>query len=119
MKKLLAIVAIFALVGCQDIEVMETLPMNMGTTAKNTQIVSVTTSGSKVTVLYNLTVGAKYSVQVYGFGALEPVKTLPLTAQEEITLKVYEFSDIPEGLYDLKLTDINGVTTKKPLIIKR
>lgn len=119
MKKLLALVALFAIVGCQDIEVIESMPINLGAKATSTQILSVVPVGSKVTVLYNLTVGAKYSVQVYEFGATDPIKTLPLTAQEEITTKVYEFTDLADGLYDLTLTDVDGVSIKKPLIIKR
>ncbi len=119
MKKVLAFVALFAMVGCQDIEVLESTPMNLGAASKSTQILSVLSVGTKVTVTYNLTVGAKYSVQVYAFGAAEPSKTLPLTAEEEITTKVYEFADLQSGIYDLTLTDVNGVSIKKPLIIKR
>jgi hypothetical protein len=80
---------------------------------------SVISQGDKATVTYNLTVGAKYSVQVYEFGKVEPTKTLPLTAQEEIVTKVYDFTDLKDGIYDLTLTDVAGVSIKKPLIIKR
>lgn len=108
------------MVSCSDLDVLnEDTSMQLGAKPKNTEILSAITSGSKVTVMYNLTVGAKYSVQVYAFGAAEPAKTLPLTAEEEITTKVYDLADLPDGLYDLTLTDTEGATTKKPLIIKR
>jgi hypothetical protein len=56
---------------------------------------------------------------VYEFGKTEPTKTLPLTAEEEIVTKVYDFKDLQDGIYDLTLTDVAGVSIKKPLIIKR
>ena len=105
--------------ACSDLEQFETTPINLGATASSTKILSVVSQGAKTTVMYNLTVGAKYSVQVYEFGKTEPTKTLPLTAQEEIVTKVYDFTDLPDGIYDLTLTDVAGVSIKKPLIIKR
>lgn len=107
-------------VACSDLEQFEDSPkLDLGVTAKQTDILSIASTGTKTTVQYNLTIGAKYSVQVYSFAAIEPVKTLPLTAEEEITTRVYDFADLPDGLYDITLTDIAGVTIKKPLIIKR
>lgn len=123
MKKILNTLVLLLIIttmySCQDIEVLESAPINLGATSKSTQILSVLSTGTKATVTFNLTTGAKYSVQVYGFGDKEPRKTLPLTAQEEITIKVYDFTDLPDGLYDLTLTDVEGVTIMKPLIIKR
>lgn len=118
-QALVFILFIILTVACSDLEQFETTPINLGTTASKTQILSVTSQGVKTTVMYNLTVGAKYSVQVYEFGKTEPTKTLPLTAQEEIVTKVYDFTDLPDGIYDLTLTDVAGVSIKKPLIIKR
>lgn len=122
MKKLsilLVLVSSLFIVGCTDIEVLESPSINLGTASKSTDILSVTSVGGKVTVQYAVTAGAKYSVQVYKFAAAEPAKTLPLTAEEEIVTKVYDFADLEDGLYDLVLTDINGVSVKKPLAIKR
>ncbi len=113
------ILFIFITFACSDLEQFDTPSINLGNDAKSTQILSVISQGSKATVTYNLTVGAKYSVQIYEFAAKEPKKTLPLTAEEEIVTKVYELSDLPDGLYDLTLTDVAGVSIKKPLIIKR
>lgn len=121
MKQLIAILFISSIFiyGCSDIEVLETPKINLGVTAKSTDITSVVSVGGKVTVQYVVTAGAKYSVQVYEFGKSDPTKTLPLTAEEEIVTKVYDFTDLPNGLYDLTLTDISGVSVKKPLVIKR
>ena len=118
-QALVFIVFILLTVACSDLEQFEKAPINLGATSKSTEILSVASTGGKVTAMFAVTTGAKYSVQVYSFAAIEPVKTLPLTAETEITTKVYDFSDLPDGLYDLTLTDISGVSIKKPLVIKR
>jgi hypothetical protein len=122
MKNILSIVLIgliFITAGCSDVEVLSAPDIKLGVTAKSTDILSVMSVGGKVTVQYAVTAGAKYSVQVYKFAATEPTKTLPLTAEEEIVTKIYDFTDLEDGLYDITLTDINGVSVKKPLVIKR
>jgi hypothetical protein len=122
MKNILSIVLIgliFITAGCSDVEVLSAPDIKLGVTAKSTDILSVMSVGGKVTVQYAVTAGAKYSVQVYKFAATEPTKTLPLTAEEQIVTKIYDFTDLEDGLYDITLTDINGVSVKKPLVIKR
>ena len=122
MKNILSIVLIgliFITAGCSDVEVLSAPDIKLGVTAKSTDILSVMSVGGKVTVQYAVTAGAKYSVQVYKFAATEPTKTLPLTAEEEIVTKIYDFTDLEDGIYDITLTDINGGTVKKPLVIKR
>jgi hypothetical protein len=118
MKKLI-ILASFILTACSDVEIIESAPINLGAKSTNTEILSVISQGTKATVMYNVTVGAKYSVQVYEFGKVEPIKTLPLTAEEIVTTKVYDFTDLKDGIYDIVLTDVSGVSVKKPLVIKR
>jgi hypothetical protein len=122
MKNLSLIVLIgliFITAGCSDIEVISVPDVKLGVTAKSTDILSVISVGGKVTVQYAVTTGAKYSVQVYKFAAVEPAKTLPLTAEEEIVTKIYDFTDLEDGIYDITLTDIDGKSVKKPLVIKR
>jgi hypothetical protein len=122
MKNLLTIgvlVSSLFIIGCTDVEVLTGPSINLGITSKSTDILSIISAGDKVTVQYSVTAGAKYSVQVYKFAATEPTKTLPLTAEEEIVTKIYNFSDLEDGLYDLTLTDISGKSVKKPLVIKR
>jgi hypothetical protein len=122
MKKtipLIILLAVFFTFSCSDIEVLTTPEIRLGATPESTSIVSVIAQGTTVTVKYNVTTGAKYSVQIYKFAEIEPAKTLPFTAEEEIVTQVYNLTDLKDGLYDLTLTDINGVSIKKPLIIKR
>jgi hypothetical protein len=122
MKNLLTIgvlVSSLFIIGCTDVEVLTEPSINLGITSKSTDILSIISVGDKVTVQYSVTAGAKYSVQVYKFAATQPTKTLPLTAEEQIVTKIYDFTDLEDGLYDLTLTDVSGVSVKKPLVIKR
>jgi hypothetical protein len=116
---LLTLSSVLFISGCTDIEVLETQPVNLGTVSKSTDIKNIKSTNGVVTVQYLLTTGAKYSVQVYKFAALEPEKTLPLTAESEIVTKIYDFTDLSDGLYDLVLTDVSGVSIRKPLLLKR
>jgi hypothetical protein len=118
MKKLIILTSLL-LTACSDVEIIESVPMNLGAKSTNTEILSVILQGTKATVQYNVTVGAKYSVQIYEFGKVEPTKTIPLTAEETITTKVYNFTDLKDGIYDIVLTDVSGISVKKPLVIKR
>ncbi len=112
-------IASLFLTACADVE-LPAPEINLGANPTNkTNILSVMAQGTKITVMYNVTTGAKYSVQVYEFGQSDPTKTLPLTAEEEIVTRVYDLADLPDGLYDITLTDVAGVSIKKPLIIKR
>jgi hypothetical protein len=113
---LLLITFVFA---CSDLEKFEDAPINLGAKATSTEILSASSVGGKVTVLFAVTPGAKYSVQVYSFTSVDPVKTMPLRAETEITTMIYDFNDLPDGLYDLTLTDVSGTSTRKPLVIKR
>jgi len=122
MKNLLilgVLVSSLFIIGCSDVDVLTEPSINLGATSKSTGIISINSVGGKVTVQYAVTAGAKYSVQVYKFAASEPSKTLPLTAEEQIVTKIYDFTDLEDGLYDLTLTDVSGVSVKKPLVIKR
>ena len=120
MRQALAfIVFIFLTVACSDLEQFEPTPVNLGAAPTKTNILSVMSTGGTVTAQFAVTTGAKYSVQVYEFGKSDPTKSLPLTAEEEIVTKVYDFTDLPDGIYDITLTDVAGVSIKKPLIIKR
>jgi hypothetical protein len=121
MRQALAfILFIFLTFACSDLEQFETpTVVNLGAAPTKTNILSVISTGGTVTAQFSVTTGAKYSVQVYEFGKTEPTKTLPLTAEEEIVTRVYDFTDLQNGLYDITLTDVAGISIKKPLIIKR
>ena len=108
---------IFLLVSCEDIQVIDT-PINLGATAKGTDITSIITTNKSTTIVANTTVGAKYSIQIQRFGNSEqPLKTVGFTADSQSTIKTINLNELPAGMYDLHLIDISGTIIKKPLII--
>lgn len=116
MKKIIALLLIVALAACHDIEVLEK-ETSLGVNPNNTDITSLLVEGKQATIVANTVVGAKYSIQVYKFGKTEPFKTVGFTATSVATIKSIQLDTIARGLYDLTLTDVSGVTIKKPLII--
>ena len=116
MKKTIAILLIVILAACQDIETLEK-EVSLGTAPNATDITSLVVEGKQATIVANTVVGAKYSVQIYKFGKTEPFKTVGFTATSVATIKSIQLDTISRGLYDLTLTDVSGVTIKKPLII--
>jgi hypothetical protein len=116
MKKTIALVLIVMLAACQDIETLEK-EVSLGTAPNATDITSLVVEGKQATIVANTVVGAKYSVQIYKFGKTEPFKTVGFTATSVATIKSIQLDTISRGLYDLTLTDVSGVTIKKPLII--
>lgn len=116
MKKTIALVLIVMLAACQDIETLEK-EVSLGTAPNATDITSLVVEGKQATIVANTVVGAKYSIQIYKFGKTEPFKTVGFTATSVATIKSIQLDTISRGLYDLTLTDVSGVTIKKPLII--
>jgi hypothetical protein len=116
MKRILAFLLIVSLAACQDIETLEK-ETSLGVAPSATDITSLVVDGKQATIVANTVVGAKYSVQIYKFGKTEPFKTVGFTATSVATIKCIQLDTISRGLYDLTLTDVSGVTIKKPLII--
>lgn len=110
------ILFILFLVSCEDIQVVEQ-PINLGATAKGTDITSIVTVNKSTTIVAKTTEGAKYSIQIQSFGKTEPLKTIGFTADSEATIKTINLSELPVGMYDLHLIDISGTIIKKPLIL--
>lgn len=117
MKHAFVFIFLMILISCQDIEVLEKETINLGATAKGTDIKSIVVLNKSTTIIANTTAGAKYSIQVYKFGNSEPVKTVGFTASSEATIKTINLNDLPVGMYDLHLIDISGTIIKKPLIL--
>ena len=116
MRHAFVFIFLMILVSCQDIEVLER-EIDLGATAKGTDIASITVVNKSTTVVANTTAGAKYSIQIQSFGKTEPLKTIGFTAESEATIKIINLSELPVGIYDLYLIDISGTIIKKPLIL--
>ncbi len=116
MKKTIAFLLIVMLAACQDIEQLEK-EVSLGEIPVATDIKSLSVEGKQATIVANTTVGARYSIQIQSFGKTEPLKTVGFTASSAATIKTIQLDTLSRGLYDLTLTDVSGVTIKKPLII--
>ncbi len=116
MRHAFVFIFLMILVSCQDIEVLER-EIDLGATAKGTDITSIIVANKSTTIVANTTAGAKYSIQVYKFGNTEPVKTVGFTADSDATIKTINLNELPVGMYDLHLIDISGTIIKKPLIL--
>jgi hypothetical protein len=116
MKKTIAFLLIVMLAACQDIEQLEK-EVSLGEMPVATDIKSLSVEGKQATIVANTTVGARYSIQIQSFGKTEPLKTVGFTASSVATIKTIQLDTLSRGLYDLTLTDVSGVTIKKPLII--
>jgi hypothetical protein len=118
MKKIIVFVSIVFLLSCERFEVAETPVIELGATSSSANILSINTDGNKATVMAKTTPGAKYSLQLFKFGVLDPIETRGFTAIMDTTRMILEFKTIPSGIYDISLTDISGNTDKKPIILK-
>jgi hypothetical protein len=116
MKKTIAFLLIVMLAACQDIEQLEK-EVSLGEMPVATDIKSLSVEGKQATIVANTTIGARYSIQIQSFGQTEPLKTVGFTASSVATIKTIQLDTLSRGLYDLTLTDVSGVTIKKPLII--
>ncbi len=84
----------------------------------STAIKSIAQQGNIVTAEFETTVGAKYSVQIIPFGSEIPSKKEGFTANQSVTTKVYDLSELSKKDYDLVFIDISGKEVKYPIVIK-
>jgi hypothetical protein len=117
MKKTTLIMVIF-LAACTKIAHTPQPTIDLGVVSQSTSIKSIIQSGNVVTVEFETTPEAKYSVQIIPFGSDEPVKKDGFTASSIVTKKVYDLSSLKRMDYDLILIDISGKEIKYPLVIK-
>jgi len=118
MKKAVLIMVMF-LVACTKIApTPQPTTIDLGVTATSTGIKSIKQAGNVVTAEFETTVGAKYSVQIIPFGSDEPSKKEGFTANETVTKKVFDLSNLAKKDYDLIFIDVSGKEVKYPIIIK-
>lgn len=118
MKKYTIYAFSFLLFGCTKVDVPQPQPIDLGIKSAGASIKSISQSGNIITADFQTTVGAKYSIQVIPFGKDEPVKKEGFTANDTLTKKVLNLSDLPKKNYDLIFIDISGNEVKYPIIIK-
>lgn len=120
MKKTLVILGMLSLLigGCTKHDFEEYEPINLGQVSTSTSIKSVNQVGNIVTVVFETTIGSKYSVQITPFGEETPIKKEGFTATEINTQKVYDLSKESKRDYDLTFIDISGKEVKYPIVVK-
>lgn len=120
MKKIIIflISIIFINSSCRDNEIILEPTINLGVTPNITEINEIYVNNETMKITYLVTKGSKYSFQIYEFTKNEPIKSSGFTAEKDTIIKNYDISDLPNGLYDIVLTDISGTIIKKPILIK-
>lgn len=122
MKKLIALLIIVSVFGCRKVEVLPTdNTINLGAEAASTTITKVypfLSNGSNVNFDMNVTIDAKYSLQITDIMG-NSVKTFGFTATQPYMTKTINVSDLPNGDYGVVLTDIAGKQSKTNIIIKK
>lgn len=122
MKKTLLIIGIAILFSkCSSDELLNPQPINLGVNSNNTSILNVNSKSIKsVSVDFLTTIGSKYSVEIFEApdGKIS-LKNMGFTSNTENTNKIYNLSDLPNGLYDIVLTDVSGNVSKMPIVINK
>jgi hypothetical protein len=120
MKKTLIVLGTLLLLigGCSKTEITEYEPINLGQQSTSTAIKSVNQTNNVVTVVFETTIGSKYSVQITPFGSETPIRKEGFTATEVTTQRVYNLSGLDKKDYDLTLIDISGKEVKHPIVVK-
>jgi hypothetical protein len=118
-KTVIVLGALLLLIGgCSKPDFEMETPINLGVQSTSTAIKSVNQKDNVVTIVFETTVGSKYSVQITPFGSETPVKKEGFTATENTTQKVYNLSGLPKKDYDLTFIDISGNEVKYPIVVK-
>lgn len=113
------LIALLAISCRKTIENINTIDLGVkSTTTAINKITPALTTGN-ITVEFATTPGAKYSVQVVPFGSEESSKVFGFTAENNITIKNYNLSDLNNGDYTLVFIDVKGTESKNFITIKK
>jgi hypothetical protein len=121
MKRIIMVLGVLvtlSITGCKKIDFPQPQVIELGTQSTSTAIKSITQQGNVVTAEFETTIGAKYSVQIIPFGSEVPSKREGFTANQSVTTKVYDLSELSKKDYDLVFIDISGKEVKYPIVIK-
>jgi hypothetical protein len=120
MRKSLFVLGVLSLltIGCTYEEFEPYKPIDLGEISTTTNIKSVNQVGNVITVVFETTIGSKYSVQIIPFGEETPIQKEGFIATETITEKVYDLNEESKRDYDLTFMDISGKEVKFPIVIK-
>jgi hypothetical protein len=118
MKKLILTTVIFLAACTKVVNTPTSTAIDLGVKSTSTAIKSVKQENNIITVEFDVTQGAKYSIQIVPFNSFTPALTEGFTATSNSTVKIYNLSKIPKNDYNLIFIDISGKEVKYPIIIK-
>ena len=101
-----------------DIQPVQPEVIDLGNNPISTSISRISRSENTIFVEFNVTPGAKYSVQFVPFNSDEPVKIEGFTASSASIIKTYDLSSLRKMDYNLIFIDVKGNEVKYPIIIK-
>ena len=119
MKKLIPILLLL-IVGCTKVDIQPVQPevIDLGNNPISTSISRISRSENTIFVEFNVTPGAKYSVQFVPFNSDEPVKIEGFTASSASIIKTYDLSSLKKMDYNLIFIDVKGNEVKYPILVK-
>ena len=120
MKKLIPFLLLLA-IGCTKVDIQPINPaklIDLGNNPMTTSINKITQNENTVSVEFNVTPGAKYSVQFVPFNSDEPVKIEGFTASSASIIKTYDLSSLRKMDYNLIFIDVKGNEVKYPILVK-
>jgi hypothetical protein len=121
MKRIIIVLGVLvtlSIAGCRKVDFPQPQVIDLGNQSTSTAIKSISQQGNVVTAEFETTIGAKYSVQIIPFGSEIPSKKEGFTANQSVTTKVYDLSELSKKDYDLVFIDISGKEVKYPIVIK-
>lgn len=104
--------------ACRKIDVPMMQKIDLGVKSVSTNIKSISQKENSVSVVFQTTPGAKYSIQVIPFGSDEPAFKDGFTATDTLTNKTYQLNTLPKKDYDFVFIDVAGKEVKYPITIK-
>lgn len=118
MKKIILTTVIFLAACTKTVNMPTPTGIDLGVKSTSTAIKSVIQTNNVITAEFEVTQGAKYSVQIVPFTSFTPILTEGFTATSNSATKIYNLSKIPKNDYNLIFIDISGKEVKYPIIIK-
>jgi hypothetical protein len=116
MKKLLAIIIIISF-SCKKVNDTSFAGITTPTSVGMLNVSPTPTTGA-VTMSFLLSPNEKYALQVVDLQG-KVYKSYGISSLSGELIKSDDFSQLPNGTYDLTLIKIDGTLTKTPLIIKK
>ena len=119
MRKALFLILVIGLLipSCRKQEILNIETIDFGKISNELRFVTKSINNNNNAVItIGVTPGSKYSVQITDISG-ESVSSKGLTADEMIEIVTLDTKDLPSGIYDVIVIDVNGKEIKQPINI--